>query len=434
MEGPCEKCIASKDNLDSFDSDGFAVVCVTSSELSFAAEKGHDKCLEHFIQAGADVNKIDNTTTEGTPLIRAAQGGHWKCVELLLKAGADVNARNKNSKGQKNRTAVTEASAKGYAKCVELLIEAGADVNVTNPSGLTPLVFATTKLGQDRLKCVDLLLKAGADVNHRCGNENSALICATIGANNEQCIKLLLEGGADVNQTGKDGKTALMTAIQWDHPSYVEILLKAGADVNLMDKSKENVLMKFLKRNLKASLNFELRPRIFSLLLEAGADVNQHFEGDHGNTPLILAIDVNDDRLVKLILEAGADVNAVNNYWCTALMTAVIRGSPHLKRLLEEGADVNMKDIWGRTALSLAVDNCFTYTSRHPRRRHLRIEKDPKLELLIEAGADTELGRAAVLDMNSDCNTVEIKVVTSHLREETKLYHKNHGKSGIRND
>ena len=118
MEGPCEECIASKDNLDSFDSDGFAVVCVTSSELSFAAEKGHDKCLEHFIQAGADVNKFDNTTTECTPLIRAAQGGHWKCVELLLKAEADVNARNKNSKGQKNRTALIEASAKGYAECV----------------------------------------------------------------------------------------------------------------------------------------------------------------------------------------------------------------------------------------------------------------------------------------------------------------------------
>ena len=159
-------------------------------------------------------------------------------MELLLKAGADVNARNKNSKGQKNRTALIEASAKGYAKCVELLIEAGSDVNVTNPNGLTPLVFATTKLGQDRLKCVDLLLKAGADVNHRCGNENSAFICATIGANNEQCIKLLLEGEADVNQTGQDGKTALMTAIQWDHPSYVEILLKAGADVNLMEQVK----------------------------------------------------------------------------------------------------------------------------------------------------------------------------------------------------
>ena len=88
MEGPCEECMASKDNLDSFDSDGFAVVCVTSSELSFAAEKGHDKCLEHFIQAGADVNKIDNTTTECTPLIRASPGRSLEVCGIAVESGS----------------------------------------------------------------------------------------------------------------------------------------------------------------------------------------------------------------------------------------------------------------------------------------------------------------------------------------------------------
>ena len=442
MEGACEECISLKDSLDSCDSDGFTVVCVNSSELSCAAQKGHDKCLEYFIQEGADVNRIENTISECPPLIRATQGGYKKCVELLLKAEADVNARNKNSKGQKNRTALMEASAKGHDKCVKLLIEAGADVNVTNPSGITPLVLAA-KSGQDT--CVDLLLKAGADVNHRCGNENTALICATIVPHNEQCIKLLLEGGADVNQTGKDGKTALMTAIQWELPSYVEILLKAGADVNLVDKSKENSLMKYLK--VKKSTHFSSLPELFTLFLETGADVNAHFEGDHGNTPLMLAAEGSSREYVESLLKAGADVNATNNYGCTALMAATMSPftSLHVEKLLEAEADVNMKDKWGRTALIGAsmnscssnveslinagadvhvTDNCGRSPIDYAVEHCCGPEHSNVLELLIQAGADTELGCSTILEVKGGFDVIEMKVVNSDLRLVSKLYHK----------
>ena len=51
--------------------------------LFIAAEKGHEKCVQLLLGAGAVVNKAANDGY--TPLIIAAQMGHQKCVQLLRR-------------------------------------------------------------------------------------------------------------------------------------------------------------------------------------------------------------------------------------------------------------------------------------------------------------------------------------------------------------
>ena len=53
-----------------------------------AAEKGNLKCIEELLNAGADVNIIDNKGN--TALARASFKGDVDCLKELIAAGADV--------------------------------------------------------------------------------------------------------------------------------------------------------------------------------------------------------------------------------------------------------------------------------------------------------------------------------------------------------
>ncbi len=85
----------------------------------------------------------------------------------------------------------------------------------------------------------------------------------------------------------------------------------------------------------------------------------------HGNTPLIRAAALGNDRMVTLLIKAGAHVNARNGEGQTALIAAADY-SRHpgnlqmegyetiIERLLEAGADPAIRDHAGRNAYDLA--------------------------------------------------------------------------------
>ena len=66
-----------------------------------AAQNGHVKCVNSLIEAGADVNAVDEMPPPwvtwilgiyggNTALMQAAKLGNGGCLEMLLKAGAYV--------------------------------------------------------------------------------------------------------------------------------------------------------------------------------------------------------------------------------------------------------------------------------------------------------------------------------------------------------
>ena len=174
------------------------------SALMTAAARRKVSCCQLLLNAGANVNALDNFESN-TPLIYAATGsleflcfglrhpfhlnvtapGTTECLKLLLSAGADVNQANKRGK-----TALHAAAFGTNVQCLKLLIEAGADVNANDETPMaslqqviTEVIYSkdktpippprytrpkpkqTEQLAKDALKCLRMLLKAGAPIN-----------------------------------------------------------------------------------------------------------------------------------------------------------------------------------------------------------------------------------------------------------------------------
>jgi ankyrin repeat protein len=99
--------------------------------------------------------------------------------------------------------------------------------------------------------------------------------------------------------------------------------------------------------------HFPNAPALVSMLIEAGADANARFHGQHAETPLHWAASSNDLDAIDALVEAGADVEAPGAVLGggTPIADAVGFGQWQAARcLLDHGAQTNL---WQAAALGL---------------------------------------------------------------------------------
>jgi ankyrin repeat protein len=265
-----------------------------------------------------------------TALLIAAQEGAADVVEALLQAGADVNKVDEDGDAP-----LTVAAS---APIAAMLIERGADVNWANRFGATALWLAA-KGG--RVDVVKVLLQAGADVNKADENGDAPLTVAASAA----IATMLIERGADVNAANRRGVTALLIAAQEGDAYVVEALLKAGADVNKVDEDGD------------APLSVVATATTATLLIERGADVNA--VNRRGRTALLIAGVNGRADVVEALVQAGADVmvdrsgrlplTVAAEEGCWSFVTLLARLSRH--------ANVDALSSSGKTALWVALES-----------------------------------------------------------------------------
>jgi len=193
--------------------------------LIWAADKGHEGCVEALLAAGANTD-VQNYVSRGddplmmaddpshgdsqygkTALMKAACNGHEGCVKTLLAVGANKDAQDTVSRGddplmmaddpshgdsQGGNTALIYAALYGREECVKTLLDAGANKDAED----------TVSRGDDPLIMVD-------DPSHgdSQGGDTALILAAWKG--HEGCVKLLVEAGADRSIKTKQGLTAL---------------------------------------------------------------------------------------------------------------------------------------------------------------------------------------------------------------------------------
>ena len=158
----------------------------TAAPLHEAAKSGEVEEAERLIQAGADLEALDEDGE--TPLTAAALEGQTAAVKLLVARGADIKGQNKGG-----FTALQAAAYTGHIRIVEFVIDRGVEIDdQDNKAKITPLHAAAE---QDYLDIVKLLIERGARIDLKELNGWTPVTRATFKAH-EKVVKLLRQHGA----------------------------------------------------------------------------------------------------------------------------------------------------------------------------------------------------------------------------------------------
>ncbi|OGM46404.1 hypothetical protein ABOM_004744 [Aspergillus bombycis] len=156
----------------------------------------------------------------------------------------------------------------------------------------------------------------------------SGLASLTLAAENghEAVVKLLLERGTDIGEHGFNW-TLLEHAAKNGHEGVVKLLLQKG--INLDSRFYAN-------GNLYTLLSYAARignVAAVQLLLERGADPNSK-SCSSDRTPLLVAVWVRHESVVKLLLKNGAYIQSKSYDGQTSLSLAAERGDTAMVKAL----------------------------------------------------------------------------------------------------
>lgn len=224
------------------------------------------------------------------------------------------------------------AAANGNLDEVNSLLAGEYDPNYTDSDGDNALL-AAVKSG--RTKTVGALTKSGFDVNFKDKKGNTSLICATK-LNYKKILNVLIANdGIMLDAKGKNGRTALYSAVDEGFTAAVGILAQAGAD---QDVVVEENLTPFL---LAISLDFV---NCFENLLESKP--TKLDQKDHqGDTPLFAALKFESIKVFRRLVELGANLEIPDKHGDSPLMYAVRNNlTDFVKILLENNASINSKN------------------------------------------------------------------------------------------
>lgn len=161
-------------------------------------------------------------------------------------------------------------------------------------------------------------------------------------------VEELVKNGANINKIDEKERTPLIYAAIDGNREMFDKLIELGADVNLGNPLIHILLMEDGEEEEK-----------MEWFIEKGANVNQ--QNENGETPLIHATMLSNQRAIDFLIENDADVNIRDTAnESTALEWALSNSDTPIdvvKTLCEVGADLNAKNPDGRTPLFLTVDN-----------------------------------------------------------------------------
>lgn len=199
------------------------------TQLQLAASRGEIELIKEILDQGVDINE---TNKHGkTALMLAAGNGRVEATKLLLERSAVIDAQEIDG-----MTALMMAASDGKTETVKLLVENGANVNITNNYGATAMTNAAFFNHPESVKAI---LSSKQKVSSET-TENALLIASGLGLGD--IIQMLVDYGVDVNARGKNGRTPLMAAVEFNHVNAAKVLLKNKANPKAQDSEGESIM------------------------------------------------------------------------------------------------------------------------------------------------------------------------------------------------
>ena len=262
--------------------------------MHYAARYANSGVFSLLLDMGGDVEVINKN--KQTPLMIASMFGNTEAVKLLL-ARKNVNVDYTNARLY---TSLHQAAKNGHFAICQMLLRHGADPNALDSSGHTPAHFAAA---YGWVNILQLLHTYGADFSLCSHWKTSVLSIAVIKGSSACVFYLLTVGGSDVNLADAKGRHLLhhICGCLGDASLvYVRQLIKHNANVNATDLEGSTPLLTLIRSRSSHARVLD----VATVLLDAGTDLNK--ADNRGNTPLMVAVEVQATALVKLLLSRHA--------------------------------------------------------------------------------------------------------------------------------
>ncbi|XP_014237151.2 ankyrin-1-like [Trichogramma pretiosum] len=325
-----------------------------------------ERVVERFLELGQDPNvRVDDTGD--TPLILVITDR--SLVELLLRRGADPNLANKLGLTPLHcLSAIEEDDDDRLNALFELSHEKyrPVQVNARNKHGDVPLLYS---LKRGRKKLTEILLRRGADPNLSNQNGMTPLHCICTYSEDVDFLRMYYDINEKLHQTlhtnAKDnhGRTPLWLAAFRGMRHIIKFLLTAGADPSLACEDAKTPLH-------VVCANYRDDPSLANILLELSQQrfkpLQVNPQTKLGNTPLHLAMEFGNKKLVEVLLRHGARPNITNKMRRTPLHKLLNRqdcDNELLKLFFEineakkQPVRIDGRDLAGKTPLHLAMTN-----------------------------------------------------------------------------
>jgi len=377
---------------------GADVNVTDGSGLSLLLKAIHEKNLgaaTFLLSNGADIN---TRSPQGmTPLELAVREGAELVVEKLCQAGADTIS---SSCGEPPLWIALEAENYDIGS---ILVKHGVDTDCwgEGPDGCQQtLLHRAIDENKEEVAC--FLIRSGCDLDcsrkegadGRGGEEardGQAPLHLSTQWGQESVVTTLIEHGANINLPDSDGKRVLHHAIESGQHGIINLLLGCpGIDLQARDKSGLSPFAAAMtyKNNSAARVILELEPGaaeqpdsrgknflhtaiikgdLESLLFLISINVNVHSKTTDSNklAPLLLAIQVGNEMMVRNLLLAGASTAERSLMGQTGLHLAAESDNADIASvLLANNVDFAAVDERGNNALHVAVKEGNLKTAR----------------------------------------------------------------------
>ena len=374
-----------------------------NTPLSKAIESGRSDLVKRLLDAGCDP---EQTPQYGgySPLLVAVEKNCLNSLSALVDAGADVNKINDKvilideqsfkMEEHPDSTALHFAACLGRSGMVAKLLAVGADAKLKDGQGQTALHWADTR---GHAQVARMLSQVAPKPASASPNETLRL---SIEGGDLEGVKKALADGADIEhrdpRTKTKNYTPLLLASSCGHPDIVQYLCAQGAEVNVTEKADE--IPKYLAGEMDEASLLQMgyttnrTPLLWALVHKQGVlaaelislGANTDCVSNLREKAMLLAAPIDDPELLELLHTHGCKADEPGRDKETPLMRACEFGAlKSAEWLLEHKAKLTKKNSEGSTPLMVAAGQCRTETVK------FLLEKGAKQQ--YKAGAQSAL-------------------------------------------